>query len=101
MALMTPVPDTVEYGEKVKSCKVSAKPWQKSRAVMESFQDAVAAARSGDSRYLKDLTGCNESEVAELLADAKAIPFELSCIGKMWGNVEADEENVTVKRDPD
>lgn len=91
MALMSPVPDTIQYGEKVKNCKISAKPWQTSRAVMEIFQDAVAAASSGDSRYLRDLTGCGKSEVAGLLADVTAIPFEAGCLGRMCG--KGDEED--------
>jgi len=60
IALMSPVPDTIKYGEKIMQCKVNAKPWQASRGVMEKFQDALAAARGGDNGYLIDLTNCKE-----------------------------------------
>jgi len=83
VTLMTPVPDTVKYGEKLMKCKIKCQPWQTSRAVMELFQDAVAAARGGDAGYLKEITGCSDEEVHGLLSDVTAIPFELSFFTKV------------------
>lgn len=82
-ALMTPVPDTVKYGEKLMSRKLKSQPWNTSRQVMEQFQDAVAAARGGDNGYLKEMTGCSDNEVDMLLSDVTAIPFEVSFVTKM------------------
>lgn len=82
MALLTPVPDTIDYGDNIMNCKVKAQPWQVSRNVMEKFQDAVAAARGGDSGYLKDMTGCSKNDVDGILSDVKVIPFKQSCFTK-------------------
>lgn len=105
LALMSPVPDTIDYGEKIRSCKVSGKPWETSRNVMEKFQDAVAAATAGDSGYLKDITGCTQNELKEILADVTAIPFDAGCFGNLCGKAEVleedDEEYGTSKRDPE
>lgn len=81
-ALMTPVPDTIKYGDKITSLKVAGKPWSLSSKIMEKFQDAVNAARGGDNGYLKNLTGCNESDVDAILTDVTPIPFQLGCIEK-------------------
>lgn len=83
MALLTTVPDTVEFGEKLMKLTVKSQPWQKSQAVMEKLQDALAAARAGDKRYLTEMTGCAESDVNEILADVTAIKFEISCFQKI------------------
>merc|ERR1712241_580768 len=97
MALLTPVPDTIEYGEKLMKLTVKSQPWQKSQAVMEKFQDALAAARAGDKRYLTEMTGCAESEVNEILADVTAIKYEISFFQKMINMIlcKGDE-----KKDP-
>jgi len=83
VALITPVPDTIEYGEKFMNCKVKSQPWTTSRDVMEKVQDAVAAARGGENGYLKELTGCSDNDVDKLLSDVKAIPFEVSFVTKV------------------
>lgn len=97
MALLTTVPDTVEFGEKLMKLTVKSQPWQKSQAVMEKFQDALAAARAGDKRYLTEMTGCAESEVNEILADVTAIKYEISFFQKMINMIlcKGDE-----KKDP-
>lgn len=103
VALLTTVEDTVEYGEKLMNLKVKSQPWQKSQSVMEKFQDALAAARAGDKRYLKDLTGCGEGDINDILNDVTAIEFELSffqkvknCIFCKGDQQKNDEINMTV-----
>jgi len=83
VALITPVPDTIEYGDKFMNCKVKSQPWTTSRDVMEKVQDAVAAARGGENGYLKELTGCSDDDVDKLLSDVKPIPFEVSFVTKV------------------
>lgn len=83
MALISPAPDTIEYGETVMQRKINAQPWQVSRGVMEKFQDALSAARGGDSGYLKDLTNCSEGEVEVILTDVRPIPYTESLFTKI------------------
>lgn len=104
-ALLVTAPDTIKYGETVMNLKVSSKPWTASRNVMEKFQDAIAAAAGGDSKYLMDLTGCSKSDVKEILNDVEVIPFETTCIQKVKnkifckGNKKADGDDVDAQSD--
>jgi len=96
VALITPVPDTIEYGDNFMNCKVKSQPWTTSRDVMEKVQDAVAAARGGENGYLKELTGCSDNDIDKLLSDVKAIPFEVSFVTKVTNFVlckGGDEKN--------
>jgi len=107
VALLTTVEDTVEYGEKLMNLKLKSQPWQKSHSVMEKFQDALAAARTGDREYLKELTDCGEGDIDHILNDVTAIEFELSCLQKVKNfifckgdqqkNDEVNMTNITVK----
>lgn len=107
VALLTTVEDTVEYGEKLMNLKLKSQPWQKSHSVMEKFQDALSAARTGDREYLKELTDCGEGDIDHILNDVTAIKFELSCLQKVKNfilckggqqkNDEVNMTNITVK----
>lgn len=104
VSLISPVPDTIEYGDNVKSIKITSKPWTKSQDVLELFQDAVAAARSadGETHYLKEITGCSDSDVAMIMEDVNAIPFvEGYCACLCGGSTEEAGDEEDTKRSPE
>lgn len=93
-ALLTPAPDTIEYGEKIMNLKVNSQPWTVSRNVMEKFQDAILATGGGASGYLINLTGCSNSDVEGILKDVTVIPFQLTCIQKMTNRIMCKKDQV-------